>query len=183
MACSILESQKGELIGSNHDFNSILKVILCVVVCCVVCVFPAHEWGVCVSSTLMRCVCVCVSSTLMSWPWSWICSQFSVEQRLFICSWQTARWDGTDMTADMLWKITVVMHTVLHNAFWLFCSQELSLKVQEVLGLRVLTSLSEESPDSESTETDTLLTQSEARGASSCQPFNGQTPQRPPTYP
>ncbi len=25
MACSILESQKGELIGSNHDFNSILK--------------------------------------------------------------------------------------------------------------------------------------------------------------
>lgn len=26
MACSILESQKGELIGSNHDFNTILKV-------------------------------------------------------------------------------------------------------------------------------------------------------------
>lgn len=129
-------------------------------------------------------VCLCVFSTLMSWPWSWICSQYSVEQRLFICSWQTARWDGTDMTAAMLWKITVVLHTVLHNAFWLFCSQELSLKVQEVLGLRVLTSLSEESPDSERTETDTLLTQSEARGASSCQPFNGQTPQcPPPTYP
>jgi len=28
MACSILESQKGELIGSNHDFNSILKVCM-----------------------------------------------------------------------------------------------------------------------------------------------------------
>ncbi|KAL2101358.1 hypothetical protein ACEWY4_003119 [Coilia grayii] len=27
MACSILESQKGELIGSNHDFNTILKHI------------------------------------------------------------------------------------------------------------------------------------------------------------
>ncbi len=66
MACSILESQKGELIGSNHDFNSILKVILCVVVWCVcfqhmneVCVCVCSCVCVCVSSTLMRCVCVC----------------------------------------------------------------------------------------------------------------------------
>ncbi|MCJ8738975.1 hypothetical protein PDJAM_G00041880 [Pangasius djambal] len=27
MACAILESQRGELIGSNHDFNTILKHI------------------------------------------------------------------------------------------------------------------------------------------------------------
>lgn len=26
IACSILESQRGELIGSDHDFNTILKV-------------------------------------------------------------------------------------------------------------------------------------------------------------
>lgn len=28
MACAILEEQRGELIGSNHDFNSILKVCI-----------------------------------------------------------------------------------------------------------------------------------------------------------
>uniref|UniRef100_A0A671S8F6 TBC1 domain family member 17-like n=1 Tax=Sinocyclocheilus anshuiensis TaxID=1608454 RepID=A0A671S8F6_9TELE len=62
--------------------------------------------------------------------------------------------------------------------------KELSVKVQEVLGLRVPSSFSEESPNSEPTETDTLLAQSEARGASSCQPFNGRTPQwTPPTCP
>lgn len=29
IACSILESQRGELIGSDHDFNTILKVCAC----------------------------------------------------------------------------------------------------------------------------------------------------------
>lgn len=41
IACSILQSQRGELIGSDHDFNTILKV-------------GAHSVHVCV------CVCVCV---------------------------------------------------------------------------------------------------------------------------
>uniref|UniRef100_A0A672LAZ7 TBC1 domain family member 17-like n=1 Tax=Sinocyclocheilus grahami TaxID=75366 RepID=A0A672LAZ7_SINGR len=115
MACSILESQKGELIGSNHDFNSILKHI--------------NEL------------------TMKLDLQSILCGAEAIYLQLTNC-------------------------------------KELSVKVQEVLGLRVPSSFSEESPNSEPTETDTLLAQSEARGASSCQPFNGRTPQRtPPTCP
>uniref|UniRef100_A0A673H6F1 TBC1 domain family member 17-like n=1 Tax=Sinocyclocheilus rhinocerous TaxID=307959 RepID=A0A673H6F1_9TELE len=115
MACSILESQKGELIGSNHDFNSILKHI--------------NEL------------------TMKLDLQSILCGAEAIYLQLTNC-------------------------------------KELSVKVQEVLGLRVPSSFSEESPNSEPTETDTLLAQSEARGASSCQPFNGRTPQQtPPTYP
>uniref|UniRef100_A0A673N9K2 TBC1 domain family member 17-like n=1 Tax=Sinocyclocheilus rhinocerous TaxID=307959 RepID=A0A673N9K2_9TELE len=115
MASSILESQKEELIGSNHDFNSILKHI--------------NEL------------------TMKLDLQSILCGAEAIYLQLTHC-------------------------------------KELPLKVQEVLGLRVPCSSSEESPDSEPKETDTLLAQSEARGASSCQPFNGQTPQRtPPTYP
>uniref|UniRef100_A0A8C1V3Z5 TBC1 domain family, member 17 n=1 Tax=Cyprinus carpio TaxID=7962 RepID=A0A8C1V3Z5_CYPCA len=115
MACFILESQKEELIGSNHDFNSILKHI--------------NE----------------LTMKLDLQPI--LCGAEAIYLQLTHC-------------------------------------KELPLKVQEVLGLRVPSSSSEESPDSEPKETDTLLTQSEARGASSCQPYNGQTPQRPPpTYP
>ncbi|XP_052402009.1 TBC1 domain family member 17 [Carassius gibelio] len=115
MACSILESQKEELIGSNHDFNSILKHI---------------------NELTMK---LDLQSVL--------CGSEAIYLQLTHC-------------------------------------KELPLKVQEVLGLRVPSSSSEESPDSEPKETHTLLTQSEARGPSSCQTFNGQTPQRPPpTYP
>uniref|UniRef100_A0A8C1D3Y8 TBC1 domain family, member 17 n=1 Tax=Cyprinus carpio carpio TaxID=630221 RepID=A0A8C1D3Y8_CYPCA len=115
MACFILESQKEELIGSNHDFNSILKHI--------------NE----------------LTMKLDLQPI--LCGAEAIYLQLTHC-------------------------------------KELPLKVQEVLGLRVPSSSSEESPDSEPKETDTLLTQSETRGASSCQPYNGQTPQRPPpTYP
>uniref|UniRef100_A0A671L7Z6 TBC1 domain family member 17-like n=1 Tax=Sinocyclocheilus anshuiensis TaxID=1608454 RepID=A0A671L7Z6_9TELE len=115
MASSILESQKEELIGSNHDFNSILKHI--------------NEL------------------TMKLDLQSILCGAEAIYLQLTHC-------------------------------------KELPLKVQEVLGLRVPCSSSDESPNSEPKETDTLLTQSEARGASSCQPFNGQTPQRtPPTYP
>ncbi|XP_073696874.1 TBC1 domain family member 17 [Garra rufa] len=115
MASSILESQKEELIGSNHDFNSILKHI--------------NEL------------------TMKLDLQSILCGAEAIYLQLTHC-------------------------------------KELPLKVQEVLGLRVPSNSSEESPDSEPAETDTLLAQSEARGASSCQPFNGQTPQRPPpTYP
>uniref|UniRef100_A0A671S872 TBC1 domain family member 17-like n=1 Tax=Sinocyclocheilus anshuiensis TaxID=1608454 RepID=A0A671S872_9TELE len=115
MACSILQSQKGELIGSNHDFNSILKHI--------------NEL------------------TMKLDLQSILCGAEAIYLQLTNC-------------------------------------KELSVKVQEVLGLRVPSSFSEESPNSEPTETDTLLAQSEARGASSCQPFNGRTPQwTPPTCP
>uniref|UniRef100_A0A8C2EFD1 TBC1 domain family, member 17 n=1 Tax=Cyprinus carpio TaxID=7962 RepID=A0A8C2EFD1_CYPCA len=115
MACFILESQKEELIGSNHDFNSILKHI--------------NE----------------LTMKLDLQPI--LCGAEAIYLQLTHC-------------------------------------KELPLKVQEVLGLRVPSSSSEESPDSEPKETDTLLTQSETRGASSCQPYNGHTPQRPPpTYP
>uniref|UniRef100_A0A8C2D6C1 TBC1 domain family member 15 n=1 Tax=Cyprinus carpio TaxID=7962 RepID=A0A8C2D6C1_CYPCA len=110
MACSILESQKRELIGSNHDFNSILKHI--------------NEL------------------TMKLDLQSILCGAEAIYLQLTNC-------------------------------------KELSLKVQEVLGLRVSSSSSEESPNSEPTDTDTLLAQSEARGASSCQPFNGQTPTHP----
>uniref|UniRef100_A0A8C2HGB6 TBC1 domain family member 15 n=1 Tax=Cyprinus carpio TaxID=7962 RepID=A0A8C2HGB6_CYPCA len=114
MACFILESQKEELIGSNHDFNSILKHI--------------NE----------------LTMKLDLQPI--LCGAEAIYLQLTHC--------------------------------------KLPLKVQEVLGLRVPSSSSEESPDSEPKETDTLLTQSETRGASSCQPYNGHTPQRPPpTYP
>uniref|UniRef100_A0A8C1M2Q3 TBC1 domain family, member 17 n=1 Tax=Cyprinus carpio TaxID=7962 RepID=A0A8C1M2Q3_CYPCA len=110
MACSILESQKRELIGSNHDFNSILKHI--------------NEL------------------TMKLDLQSILCGAEAIYLQLTNC-------------------------------------KELSLKVQEVLGLRVPSSSSEESPNSEPSETDSLLAQSEARGASSCQPFNGQTPTHP----
>ncbi|XP_016104439.1 TBC1 domain family member 17-like [Sinocyclocheilus grahami] len=115
MASSILESQKEELIGSNHDFNSILKHI---------------------NELTMK---LDLQSVL--------CGAEAIYLQLTHC-------------------------------------KELPSKVQEVLGLRVPCSSSDESPNSEPKETDTLLAQSEARGVSSCQPFNGQTPQRiPPTYP
>ncbi|RXN02587.1 TBC1 domain family member 17-like protein [Labeo rohita] len=115
MACSILESQKEELIGSNHDFNSILKHI---------------------NELTMK---LDLQSVL--------CGAEAIYLQLTHC-------------------------------------KELPLKVQEVLGRRVPSSSSEVSPDSEPAETDALLAQSEARGASSCPPFNEQTPQRPPpTYP
>uniref|UniRef100_A0A673H9B6 TBC1 domain family member 15 n=1 Tax=Sinocyclocheilus rhinocerous TaxID=307959 RepID=A0A673H9B6_9TELE len=90
MACSILESQKGELIGSNHDFNSILKHI--------------NEL------------------TMKLDLQSILCGAEAIYLQLTNC-------------------------------------KELSVKVQEVLGLRVPSSFSEESPNSEPTETDTLLAQ------------------------
>ncbi|NP_001019565.1 TBC1 domain family member 17 [Danio rerio] len=115
MACSILESQKEELIGSNHDFNSILKHI---------------------NELTMK---LDLQSVL--------CGAEAIYLQLTHC-------------------------------------KELSPKVQEVLGLRIPSGSSEQSPDSEACEMDTLLSHSQARGATSCQPFNGHTPQRPPpTYP
>ncbi|KAA0705741.1 TBC1 domain family member 17 [Triplophysa tibetana] len=62
--------------------------------------------------------------------------------------------------------------------------KELPVKVQEVLGLYVPSKSAEENPHSVTRETDTLLSQSEVRGATACQSDNGQTPQcPPPTYP
>ncbi|KAG9264091.1 TBC1 domain family member 17 [Astyanax mexicanus] len=116
MACAILESQRGELIGSNHDFNTILKHI-----------------------------------------------------------------NELNMKLDL--------QTVLQGAEGIYLQlaqcKELSVKVQEVLGLYVASSSEEGSPDLEPKETDTLLSQAEARGASSCQPSSSYTasPRPPPTYP
>uniref|UniRef100_A0A672SSA6 TBC1 domain family member 15 n=1 Tax=Sinocyclocheilus grahami TaxID=75366 RepID=A0A672SSA6_SINGR len=95
MASSILESQKEELIGSNHDFNSILKHI---------------------NELTMK---LDLQSVL--------CGAEAIYLQLTHC-------------------------------------KELPSKVQEVLGLRVPCSSSDESPNSEPKETDTLLAQSEARG-------------------
>nr|XP_055050034.1 TBC1 domain family member 17 [Misgurnus anguillicaudatus] len=115
MACSILESQKKELIGSNHDFNSILKHI----------------------------------------------NDLSMQM------------DFQKLLCD-----AEAIYLQLTNC------KELPVKVQEVLGICVPSSSADVSPNTEHRETDTLLSQSETRGATSCQPFNGQTPQRPPpTYP
>ncbi|KAM7387430.1 hypothetical protein PAMA_009852 [Pampus argenteus] len=105
IACSILQSQRGELIGSDHDFNTILKHI-----------------------------------------------------------------NELTMKLDL--------QSVLRGAEAIYLQlvqcKELPLKVQEVLGLYVPSS-SDESPDSQASETQHLLSQSQAGAASS----NA----APPTYP
>uniref|UniRef100_A0AAY4DGR9 TBC1 domain family member 15 n=1 Tax=Denticeps clupeoides TaxID=299321 RepID=A0AAY4DGR9_9TELE len=115
LASAILESQRGELIGSNHDFNTILKHI-----------------------------------------------------------------NELTMKLDL--------HSVLCGAeaiyLQLFQCKELPVKVQEVLGLYVPSSSDEESPSSESRETECLLDQSEAGAVAAGQSHNRQTVHRPPpTYP
>uniref|UniRef100_A0A6Q2XTG5 Rab-GAP TBC domain-containing protein n=1 Tax=Esox lucius TaxID=8010 RepID=A0A6Q2XTG5_ESOLU len=104
MAASILESQRGELIGSDHDFNTILKV-------------------------------------------------------------------------SMLYDITAPPPSP--------CSQELPGKVQEVIGLYVPPSSDETSPESESHETQHLLSQSQTAATATSQSSSGAaTAARPPTtYP
>ncbi|XP_026881481.2 TBC1 domain family member 17 isoform X2 [Electrophorus electricus] len=115
LACAILVSQRGELIGSNHDFNSILKHI-----------------------------------------------------------------NELNMKLDL--------ESVMCEAEGIYLQmaqcKELPVRVQEVLGLYVPSSSDEESPQSEPKETDGLLSQSLARGATACQPSNPHaTPRPPPTYP
>uniref|UniRef100_A0A7N8XWE5 TBC1 domain family, member 17 n=1 Tax=Mastacembelus armatus TaxID=205130 RepID=A0A7N8XWE5_9TELE len=60
IACSILESQRGELIGSNHDFNTILKVrpyfVVCVHFLYVCCTPPFPQPPVtCLRALCLRC--------------------------------------------------------------------------------------------------------------------------------
>lgn len=115
MACSILESQRGELIGSDHDFNTILKHI-----------------------------------------------------------------NELTMKLDL--------QTVLIGAEAIYLQlancKELPLKVQEVVGLFVPSSSEEQSPDSEVTETQPLLSQSQPGAAATSQSCSGGAVARPPpTYP
>uniref|UniRef100_A0A3P8YWB6 TBC1 domain family member 15 n=1 Tax=Esox lucius TaxID=8010 RepID=A0A3P8YWB6_ESOLU len=116
MAASILESQRGELIGSDHDFNTILKHI-----------------------------------------------------------------NELTMKLDL--------QTVLRGAeaiyLQLACCKELPGKVQEVIGLYVPPSSDETSPESESHETQHLLSQSQTAATATSQSSSGAaTAARPPTtYP
>ncbi|XP_076852739.1 TBC1 domain family member 17 isoform X2 [Brachyhypopomus gauderio] len=115
LACAILESQRDELIGSNHDFNSILKHI--------------NELNM--KLDLYKIMC----------------DAEGIYQQMAQC-------------------------------------KELPVRVQEVLGLYVPSSSDEESPQSEARETDRLLSQSVAGGATACQPSNSHATHRPPpTYP
>uniref|UniRef100_A0A3Q4ME92 TBC1 domain family, member 17 n=1 Tax=Neolamprologus brichardi TaxID=32507 RepID=A0A3Q4ME92_NEOBR len=105
IACSILESQREELIGSNHDFNTILKHI-----------------------------------------------------------------NELTMKLDL--------QSVLRGA------EELPVKVKQVLGLYVPPSSEEESPDSQASETQRLLSQSQEGAAASNSPDDlSLSPSRPPTVP
>ncbi|XP_029913158.1 TBC1 domain family member 17 [Myripristis murdjan] len=108
IACSILESQRGELIGSDHDFNTILKHI---------------------NELTMKLDLQTV-----------LCGAEAIYLQLVQC-------------------------------------KELPVRVQEVLGLRSPSSSEEESPDTESSETQHLLSQSGGAAAAgpACIP--------PPTYP
>ncbi|XP_036945827.1 TBC1 domain family member 17 [Acanthopagrus latus] len=107
IACSILQSQRGELIGSDHDFNTILKHI---------------------NELTMK---LDLQSVLRGAE--------AIYQQLIQC-------------------------------------KELPLKVQQVLGLYIPSSSEEDSPDSQTSETQRLLAQSQAEAAS-CSSASG------PTYP
>uniref|UniRef100_A0A671XLI9 TBC1 domain family member 15 n=1 Tax=Sparus aurata TaxID=8175 RepID=A0A671XLI9_SPAAU len=107
IACSILQSQRGELIGSDHDFNTILKHI---------------------NELTMK---LDLQSVLRGAE--------AIYQQLIQC-------------------------------------KELPIKVQQVLGLYIPSSSEEDSPDSQTSETQRLLAQSQAEAAS-CSSASG------PTYP
>lgn len=62
------------------------------------------------------------------------------------------------------------------SLLFLFPFQELPIKVQQVLGLYIPSSSEEDSPDSQTSETQRLLAQSQAEAAS-CSSASG------PTYP
>uniref|UniRef100_A0A8C4IBU0 TBC1 domain family member 15 n=1 Tax=Dicentrarchus labrax TaxID=13489 RepID=A0A8C4IBU0_DICLA len=106
IACSILQSQRGELIGSDHDFNTILKHI-----------------------------------------------------------------NELTMKLDL--------QSVLRGAEAIYLQliqcKELPLKVQQVLGLYIPSSSEEDSPDSQASETQRLLSESQAGAASSNSASDGLT--------
>nr|XP_057904431.1 TBC1 domain family member 17 [Doryrhamphus excisus] len=113
IACAILQSQRGELIGSDHDFNTILKHI----------------------------------------------NELSMKLDL----------QSTLRGAEAIY-------------LQLLQCKELPLKVQEVLGLYVPSSSEDESPDSQDSETQRLLGQSQAGAASgdaACAPPSPPSPPRP----
>uniref|UniRef100_A0A3Q2P023 TBC1 domain family member 15 n=1 Tax=Fundulus heteroclitus TaxID=8078 RepID=A0A3Q2P023_FUNHE len=114
IACSILESQRGELIGSDHDFNTILKHI-----------------------------------------------------------------NELTMKLDL--------HDVLRDAeaiyLQLVCCKELPRKVKQVLGLCVPCGSEEDSPDSQSSETERLLLQTEAGAPPAPPPAAPPAAPHVPSYP
>uniref|UniRef100_UPI0037E979F4 TBC1 domain family member 17 n=1 Tax=Semicossyphus pulcher TaxID=241346 RepID=UPI0037E979F4 len=107
IACSILQSQRGELIGSDHDFNTILKHI---------------------NELTMK----------------------------------------LDLQSVLLGAEAIYLQLIQ--------CKELPLKVQQVLGLYVPSSSEDDSPNSQASETQRLLDQSDA-GAASC------SSARAPSYP
>uniref|UniRef100_A0A6Q2Y7F8 TBC1 domain family member 15 n=1 Tax=Esox lucius TaxID=8010 RepID=A0A6Q2Y7F8_ESOLU len=130
MAASILESQRGELIGSDHDFNTILKHI--------------NELTMKLDlQTVLRGA-----------------------EAIYL-----------QLACSMLYDITAPPPSP--------CSQELPGKVQEVIGLYVPPSSDETSPESESHETQHLLSQSQTAATATSQSSSGAaTAARPPTtYP
>jgi len=170
IACSILVSQRGELIGSDHDFNTILKVSAeCV------CVY------VCVS------VCVCCHSVYNST----LCS--AAHQRAHHEAGPADRpaRSGVHLPAadpvqgrrrGLRRSFTGRASLVPDLLTFPLLPQELSLKVQEVLGLYIPSSSEEDSPDSsQASETQRLLASSPAGASSSSS--SSSPAARVPTYP